>query len=381
MILYMSYATEYNFFNKLLGKGKVYPSNQMEKFNSSLIKGLASYDDVVSLSALPYRKSAKKSVIKLDNIQYICIPNISGRFHKFFNVIGLMFFGMFTIIRKHPNYIICDAINNSPCYVSSTLAKLFRIPAVAIVTDLPGMLGINRNPYKGIKRIQRFDGYILLTEAMRQIVNPQNKPYMIMEGLCSPIIPKVSSDSSSKKSKRIILYTGALWKHDAGIEYFVEGFLKAGLENTELHFYGVGELVEWLKSIEQKHPNVKYKGVLPNDKIIEKQLGASLLINPRPSDEEFCIYSFPSKTIEYMLSGTPVLMTRLPGVPAEYFDYVYTINQETSDGVCTVLKEIFSRDSNYMRDLGKKAREFVINNKSYEKQAKRVYDFCKSITR
>ena len=293
----------------------------------------------------------------------------------------LLLFGIFTIIRKRPRFIICDAINNSPCYVSAILAKLFRIPAVAIVTDLPGMLGVNRDPAKGIRRMQQFDGYILLTEAMQQVVNPKSKPYMIMEGLCSPVIPKTPKNSEGNKSKKIILYTGALWKHDAGIEYFVDGFLRAGIKDAELHFYGVGELVEWLKRIEKRHPNIKYKGVLPNDKIVEKQLEASLLVNPRPSGEEFCVYSFPSKTMEYMLSGTPVLMTRLPGVPAEYFDYVYTIDCESSDGVSEVLKEIFSRDSSNISDLGKKAREFVINNKSCEKQAKRVFDFCNSITR
>ena len=82
----------------MLDEGKVYPSNQMEKFNSSLIKGLASYDEVISLSALPYKGPAKKTVLKLDNIQYISIPNITGKLHRLFNVIMLLLFGIFTII-------------------------------------------------------------------------------------------------------------------------------------------------------------------------------------------------------------------------------------------------------------------------------------------
>ena len=51
-----------------------------------------------------------------------------------------------------------------------------------------------------------------------------------------------------------------------------------------------------MKRIEKRHPNIKYKGVLPSDKIVEKQLETSFLVNPRPSGEEFCVYSFPSKT-------------------------------------------------------------------------------------
>ena len=56
-------------------------------------------------------------------------------------------------------------------------------------------------------------------------------------------------------------------------------------------------------------------GCVTNDEIVRLQCEATLLVNPRPSDKEFCKYSFPSKTIEYMASGTPVLMTKLPGVP------------------------------------------------------------------
>jgi len=44
-------------------------------------------------------------------------------------------------------------------------------------------------------------------------------------------------------------------------------------------------------------------------------------------------YSFPSKLIEYMASATPVLTTRLPGIPPEYEPYVYWIEDDSVEGI------------------------------------------------
>ena len=120
-------------------------------------------------------------------------------------------------------------------------------------------------------------------------------------------------------------------------------------------------------------------GCVRNSEIVEMQRKATLLINPRPSDEEFCKYSFPSKTIEYMASGTPVLMTRLPGVPAEYFEYVYIINDETVEGVCDALRRVLAQPEDELTRFGLAAREFVAENKGCATQCERIIDFLKQV--
>lgn len=54
----------------------------------------------------------------------------------------------------------------------------------------------------------------------------------------------------------------------------------------------------------------KYFRVVPNQAVAEEELKATLLVNLRPSNEEFTKYSFPSKNMEYMVLGTPTLTTR-----------------------------------------------------------------------
>ena len=130
--------------------------------------------------------------------------------------------------------------------------------------------------------------------------------------------------SLEKKGKpRICLYAGSIQKI-YGIERLVEGFRLAKLPGTQLHIYGAGDYQRQLEKIAGEDPNVVYGGLLLPSQVVEKEQEATLLVNPRPSEEEYVKYSFPSKTMEYMSTGTPVLTTRLPCLPEEYLPHLHT---------------------------------------------------------
>ena len=139
-----------------------------------------------------------------------------------------------------------------------------------------------------------------------------------------------SPSLSRKESPRVCLYAGSVCAL-YGLPELVEGFRKADLPNARLVIYGPGDYVEELKAICAEDPRVEYGGMLLSSQVVEKEMEATLLVNPRPTDEEYVKYSFPSKTMEYMASGTPVLTTRLPGMPAEYYPYVEFIDEETPE--------------------------------------------------
>ncbi len=374
MILYISNATEYSIFDRLYKEGKIHNSFQMQKFNNNIISGLSYYADVVSLSILPYSDVHSERIDTVINgVRYISPVFNAGKKYRLRRKLDFFREGRRIVREQRITCIICDAIATYPCYLSVVLSKLYNIPSIGIITDLPGFMGNRKDPALGAERMHRFDGYVLLTEQMNGIVNPKDKPYIVMEGLCPPVIPPLFENKSCLKT---VLYTGSLWKKDAGIEYFTEGFIKAAIPDCELHFYGVGELVPWIKDISKVHPNIKYMGSVTNKEITEKQGNATLLVNPRPTNEEFCKYSFPSKTIEYMASGTPVMMTKLPGVPQEYFDYVYPIEQEDSEGVCRSLKSFFSESNEDRRMKGLSARKFVSECKNCDAQIQKILKFA-----
>ena len=122
-------------------------------------------------------------------------------------------------------------------------------------------------------------------------------------------------------------------------------------------------------------------GVRENREIVEEELKASLLVNPRPVAPEYTKYSFPSKNLEYMVSGTPVLTTQLPGMPEEYFPYVYLMGEETEDHAAKVLEEILSLPLEERQKKGTAARAFVLEKKSNIVQSAKILAFLKNSVR
>ena len=277
--------------------------------------------------------------------------------------------------------VFCDVLNVSACAGAILATKITRLPCVGIVTDMPGIgVGNNETNQKmslsdRINRsyLDKFTHYVFLTEQMNNVINTKHRPYMVMEGLVdiNMTIPK----NNQKKDKRIVIYAGGLYER-YGLKLLVDGFIQADVENTELWLYGNGPFVESLNAYCENHPNIKYTGIRPNEEVVEAELKATLLVNPRPTHEEFTMYSFPSKNMEYMVSGTPVLTTILPGMPKEYYPYVYLFdNGETTEGYAELLRHVLTLPDEELQEKGMKARNWVLENKNNIKQAKRIAEF------
>ena len=156
------------------------------------------------------------------------------------------------------------------------------------------------------------------------------------------------------------------------------GFLQADLPNTRLEIYGPGDYVKELQQIAQSDSRVFYGGMLLNTEIVKKEQEAALLVNPRPTHEEFVKYSFPSKTMEYMASGTPVLTTRLPGMPKEYYPYVDFIEEESAAGIAAALKTVLSASDEELFAKGNAARAFVLDGRNNVVQAEKLLRMLES---
>ena len=157
-----------------------------------------------------------------------------------------------------------------------------------------------------------------------------------------------------------------------GLENLVQGFQNANIPDAQLHIYGPGDYVDELKEIARDDQRVVYGGMLLNSEIVDKEMEATLLVNPRPTQEAFVRYSFPSKTMEYMASGTPVLTTVLPGMPKEYYPYVYFIQDETPEGIAQALTNVMTCSDEELFHKGMEGRNFVLSQKNNVVQSEKI---------
>lgn len=272
--------------------------------------------------------------------------------------------------------------------VSRILKEEKKLRAVVIVTDLPGRYGLlpanyiyakllSLVGYAGMKLTKNFHGYVLLTEEMRIPLEIKDKPYVIIEG-----ITKASSDIQIPKScpspARYILYTGALAKA-ANISNLLHAFKKVSNSGAELWICGSGEMEDEIKSQAKADPRIKYLGFQPKDKVLDMQANAAVLVNPRTAQGEYTKYSFPSKTIEYMASGTPVVMHKLPGVSEEYNDYIVFAGDDSCQSLAEAMETVLNWTPDQRTSFGEKARIYVKENKGPSVQAKKLLDMAERL--
>ena len=196
---------------------------------------------------------------------------------------------------------------------------------------------------------------------------------MVLEGHADAAMEQVHPALEHKSAQQICLYAGST-NRIYGIERLLEGFLLADLPDTQLHIYGSGDFDRELTQIAQRHPNVFFGGLLLPSQAVEKEMEAALLVNPRSSQEKFVRYSFPSKTMEYMSTGTPVLMAKLPCLPEEYLPHLFLLQDETPEGIAQALRQTLALGEEALFQKGMQAREFVLKQRNNVIQAKKVLD-------
>lgn len=284
--------------------------------------------------------------------------------------------------KNNTHVIICDVLNISVC-IGALFGSFFNIKVVGIMTDMPGLMkGAKQNLLgKIIKAInlyilKKFDAYIFLTEAMNNVINKKHRPYIVMEGLVD--VNMQMADREPETDVRNIIYAGGCYE-EYGVKTLIEAVRSLPLKDIKLTIYGRGPMVKDMPKYEALDSRFHYKGIRPNNEVVQEELKAWLLVNPRPTHEEFTKYSFPSKNMEYMVSGTPLLTTALPGMPVEYYDKVFICYNETVEGFASALNDILSKSTEQLNEIGIRAKNFVLKEKNNIIQARRIITLISSI--
>ena len=279
------------------------------------------------------------------------------------------------------NIIIIYAVH-SPFLMSLCGIDKKRYKSCLIVPDLPEFMSDNSSIlYKIAKKLDKLfinyslksiDSFVLFSPHMKEYLPVKSKPWIHMEGIYNTqTVPIVREE---KYKEKVILYTGNLQKR-MGIKYLLEAFSMIPNTDYRLWIRGNGTCLNDVKEAAKKDSRIQYIEHLSKDELLKLQRRATVLINPVFPSQTFTRYFFPSKTMEYMASGTPTIMYKLDCLPKEYYPYLYFFEDESVGGIRDKILEICSKSQFELDTFGKAASEFIIKEKNELKQSKKVVDF------
>ncbi|MFC0229271.1 glycosyltransferase [Serratia aquatilis] len=302
------------------------------------------------------------------------------------------FWRSFKEIRKitHDNkdyHIVCYSMH-LPFLLSCFLNKLRsdKCKYYIIVPDLPEFMsvrhGLNKKLYTLLSKlsyyiVNRSNGISVITKEMSERFDT-SVGTTIIEGIVSEppkLENRVCPSPNQSELGDYFLYTGTLDSR-YGIRDLINAYNQSKISNnTKLVICGDGDDREYVEIEQRKNPQIVYLGQITREDAQLLQKKAKLLINPRNNEGEFTKFSFPSKIIEYMSSGTPVLMYKLDGIPDSYDRYYFEITSQADFPL--ILKNISEKDPEELVSMGKIAREFIFENTTPKQQVLKFYSLMK----
>ena len=383
-------------FDTLVEKSKAKPSNAPENFQMMFAKGLAqnkqeftviSYPTVATFPNGPglYLKKQRYTLDMGTDIR--CPALINLPLVKQAQIFVKTYFSLKKWFRENKGEKK-QVILYSDYPVYATAARLAckkdkDANSVLFMTDLPTFSLLPHNNSLSSRMMckmdkareenyKNFDSYILLTKYMAEKMGVQEKPYIVVEGFSDP----ESYEFEQKKSdKKVLMYCGAL-SDVYNITTLLEAFQLSEID-AELWLFGGGTREKEVREAAEKDSRIKFFGKVTREELLHRQKEAHVLVSIKSSDDDFTKYAFPSKILEYMTAGTAVLSTRIGGIPDEYFEYIYTIENEDVKAISAKIEEILNLPIEELEEKGKKGQVFAIEKKNCQKQTKDIIDFLK----
>ena len=382
-IIYISSVMSKTKNSQIMRGAKDKPLQSIQKFHRLLCEGISLNGiEIKTISAIPMSRKILKKIFwnekrEYENgVEYTYVPFVNIKIIRQLCILicTICKVAKEAIKRDDNKIFICDILNTTISSVTLILSKIFKFKCIAIVTDLPRDIGKKSSISRKINEAlqNKFDGYVLFTEYMNDIVNPTGKPYIIIEGIADKNMKDSTNELQNKYKEKVCIYAGGLYQK-YGVKNLIEAFKLLQQKDIKLFLFGSGELEDYIRNINDER--IKYFGVIENEKIVDEEIKATLLINPRFTHEEYTKYSFPSKNMEYMASGTPVLTTKLPGMPKEYYDYIYCFEDESVEGMRNKLEKVLSMDVKELHQRGQNAKKFVLDKKNNVIQARKIIKF------
>lgn len=365
-----------------------------EVFPWALIEGMISNKmnfEIISAPIMPhYPKFKKKSLPRYKGffdyggIKYESLPHSTVFYKRDISIYKLAKKRVSQWCKENEDSNKCIIIYTLvPGLMAASIDAKKKYPNLKICVIIADMIEDNLNLFpnaSALKKIQvklyswyihkaykDLDYYVLLTEKMKGRIPCIGQNYCILEGTYSGKKEEIIDEANKEK---VIMYGGGLYDFE-NIRTLIGAFNRIKDKESKLFLYGNGPLVELVKEASDKNERIKYGGVLTHDKFLNHIKQAYLLINPR-QPSAIGDYTFPSKIMEFMASGTPTLMYKVGGIPDEYYEHCIELKGYSEEELALSIDRALEMSSEELNHIGLDASQFILEQKNPQKQIEKI---------
>lgn len=246
------------------------------------------------------------------------------------------------------------------------------IPWVAVVADADGSTKGREKLYRDTEEA---DGAVVLS--WRVAAEWKNSPVLHLDGGVDPIHTPVPADVGGRgKAEFPFLYCGATNKW-AGVDLLAEAFAGWSEPRARLWLCGKGAVKERFPLL--KHDDrISCYGAVSDETFAKLADQCYALVNPRHTDLADNHVNFPSKVLEYLRYGKPVISTWTDGLEPAYRSVLSVTRDGTAAALREALAETLLWTPERLRHCSLEAKAFLAG-RAWSEQAGRLRTFLDSL--
>ncbi len=354
-----------------------------DAFQTQFIEGIGLNGYEVEVISAPFigsypfnfKKAYYHAKSYADGYKYVSFNNIWGlrNFSRYKSLVKAIQRFDFSSVEK----VIIYSVHTPFARIAKYIKK--KVPGISIcliTPDLPEYMNLRKDQsliYRVAKKLdcknfynltEYFDCFCFVSAYQSEKVNKLDKPQTVIEGMAQNV--EITYTPLFNIPKRIV-YTGTLNK-----QFGIMNLVKAveEMEGIELILCGSGDALPEIEKINNKR--IKYLGILNREETRQLQLSANVLVNPRTNEGDYTKYSFPSKTMEYLSTGRPVVCYKLDGIPEDYDNHLIYAKEETPQSLKDVLVEVLQLSENELESIFLKNTRFLQETKNTQFMVRKI---------
>lgn len=289
--------------------------------------------------------------------------------------------------------IVTYNVANPSGFATVIAARLTGIVAVAIVADVPvpavcwsvGAILRKLEYWVQTRSLRSFDGLVVLTQSISDDFAPL-VPCLIMEGAVAGGVLRQTGTAQRAVSTQfahetfVVMYSGAL-TNLKGIRLLLEAFQQLRERKFELWITGDGPLRSEVEAVAKHDNRIQFWGLVTTERLSELYARASVLVNPHLVNEPSARYVFPSKLLDYLATGRPVISTiSTPAVATEFGRVIFAVDEPTATALALKIREVAALPRAARESRGEAGRGVVLSSKTWKVQGRRIVKFIDSLT-
>ncbi len=197
------------------------------------------------------------------------------------------------------------------------LAKKYGKKSIVILADYSGkesFRGIKEKTYAAMQKyvIRRYNTVIGLSANIKNILSGKQKFLLMEGGIDEEFYEQFTWREHGPAPHMIFMYAGLL-SEVTGVDLLLDAMKKIESKNVSLVLTGKGGMEEKIEAAAKEDARIEFKGHLTYREYIKVLQSSDVLINPRNMSLLENQNNFPSKVMEYLATGKPIISTKFIG--------------------------------------------------------------------